>query len=57
MFSFSRFIRKMGQAKKEKIRLRLATAYAIIAWNGFAISLYMISNSRHESSSTPKGTF
>ncbi|XP_047356756.1 uncharacterized protein LOC124951847 [Vespa velutina] len=52
---FSRYIKKLDQATKEKIRLRLAMAYAIIAWNGFAIGLYMLSNGRHEAPDTPKG--
>ncbi|XP_035732669.1 uncharacterized protein LOC118446286 [Vespa mandarinia] len=52
---FSRYIKKLDRATKEKIRLRLAMAYAIIAWNGFAIGLYMLSNGRHETSDTPKG--
>lgn len=57
MFSFVRYIKKLDPVKKDKMRVRLAAMYAIIAWNGFAISLYMISNERYESPNTPKGTF
>ncbi|KAF7397464.1 hypothetical protein HZH68_008686 [Vespula germanica] len=52
---FSRFIKKLDPATKEKIRLRLAMLYAAIAWNGFAIGIYMISNKHRESPGVPKG--
>ncbi|KAL2728543.1 uncharacterized protein V1478_006175 [Vespula squamosa] len=52
---FSRYLRKLDPAKKEKIRFRLAMLYAGIAWNGFAIGVYILSNRHRDFSGTPKG--
>lgn len=52
---FSRLFKNISQAQREKIHFRLALLYAVISWNGFAIGLYMLSNTTKEIPGVPKG--
>ncbi|KAK2589223.1 hypothetical protein KPH14_002025 [Odynerus spinipes] len=51
----SRYIRRMSREKREWVQSRLAILYAVVAWNGFAICLYMMYNQRNEAYNLPKG--
>ncbi|KAI4487218.1 hypothetical protein M0804_005367 [Polistes exclamans] len=52
---FSRLFKNLSKAQREKIHFRIALLYAAISWNGFAVGLYMLSNSGKEIPGVPKG--
>ncbi|XP_015179954.1 PREDICTED: uncharacterized protein LOC107068254 [Polistes dominula] len=52
---FSRFFKSLNPVQREKIHFRIALLYAALAWNGFAIGIYLFTRDKKEISGISRG--